>query len=196
MASSDLDYIVEDEPSLNHVRQLVAGLVQFNAGRGEAENRCPLGAFVRRGTEIVGGVDGYTHWRWLYVSHLWVRDDLRGEGVGRQLMTTIEHHARGRGCRSSWLDTFSFQAPDFYEAIGYRRFGELTDFPPGNNRLFLWKRLNEPASSAPSADRLPTRGASSGLGTRATTRCRIGDLKKAEGADNVQRAVASESYRD
>ena len=148
MANSDFDYIVEDEPAPNHVRQLVAGLVHFNDGRAEVENRSPLGVFVRRGAEILGGVDGYTHWRWLYVSHLWVRDDLRGEGVGMHLMATIENHAWRRGSRCSWLDTFSFQAPNFYEAIGYRRFGELPDFPPGSYRYFLWKHLERPAPSA------------------------------------------------
>jgi hypothetical protein len=63
-------------------------------------------------------------------------------------MTKLEHHAWGRGCRGSSLDTFSFRAPDFYEAIGYRRFGELPDFPPGSHRLVVWKRLDEPAPSA------------------------------------------------
>ena len=122
-------------------RQLVAGLVTYNDGRAEAENHHPLGVFVRRESEILGGVDGYTHWQWLFVSHLWVQDVLRGHGVGRRLMAMIEDEARVRGCRASWLDTFSFQAPGFYEAIGYRRFGELMDFPPGSNRHFLWKKL-------------------------------------------------------
>ncbi len=60
-------------------------------------------------------------------------------------MTTIENHAWLRGCRGSWLDTFSFQAPRFYQAIGYQQFGELPDFPPGSRRHFLWKSLDEPS---------------------------------------------------
>jgi GNAT superfamily N-acetyltransferase len=143
VTDSDFDYNVENEPKPEHVSQVVAGLVAFNGGKAEIENRRPLGVFVSRDREILGGVDGYTHWQWLYVSHLWIRDELRGRGVGSQLMTRIEHEAQLRGCNASWLDTFSFQAPDFYNAIGYRPFGKLSDFPPGSNRYFLWKSLDD-----------------------------------------------------
>jgi hypothetical protein len=56
-------------------------------------------------------------------------------------MGLIERQAQTRGCGASWLDTFSFQALDFYEALGYQRFGELADFPPGSSRYYLWKQL-------------------------------------------------------
>jgi len=144
VSSGDFDYLIQDEPDPEHVRQLIAGLVVFNDGSAELENRRPLGVFVRRDDEALGGVDGYTHWRWLYVSHLWVDDAVRGEGVGSHLMNAIETQARLRGCRAAWLDTFSFQAPGFYESIGYQRFGELPDFPPGSRRHFLWKPLTGP----------------------------------------------------
>ena len=97
MVSGDFDYLVEDEPGPEHVRRLVDGLVAFNDCQAEAENRVPLGVFVRRNDEIVGGVDGYTHWRWLCLDHLWVDDDLRGLGVGSHLMATIEARAQLRG---------------------------------------------------------------------------------------------------
>ena len=144
MPCGDLDYLIEDDPDPEHVRQLISGLVAFNDGRAELENRRPIAVFVRRDEEVLGGVDGYTHWRWLYVSHLWVHDDVRDEGVGSHLMSTIETQARLRGCRGAWLDTFSFQAPGFYESIGYQSFGELPEFPPGSRRHFLWKPLEGP----------------------------------------------------
>lgn len=95
-----------------------------------------------RGTGIVGGADGHTHWGWLRVSHLWVAESLCGGGLGRRLMHAIEDAGRGRGCRGAWLDTFSFQAPGFYAAIGYRPFGDLGDYPPGHTRHYLCKPLD------------------------------------------------------
>ena len=41
---------------------------------------------------------------------------------------------------SAWLDTFSFQGPEFYPKFGYREFGRL-DYPPDHQRIFLQKRL-------------------------------------------------------
>ncbi len=142
MNDHTFEVIVEDDPDADHVRQLVAGLVAFNASSAVAEDRRPLAVFLREGSRIVGGANGYTRWQWLYVSHLWIDDALRGRGVGRQVMHAIEEEGRRRGCRAAWLDTFSFQAPDFYQAIGYRQFGELTGFPPDHTRHFLWKPLD------------------------------------------------------
>jgi GNAT superfamily N-acetyltransferase len=141
MNDDTFELIVEDDPDPDHDRQLRDGLNRFNAARVGADVRRPLGVFCRQRDRIVGGVVGYTQWQWLFVSHLWVDDVIRRQGSGRQLMRAIEDEGRRRGCRCAWLDTFSFQALDFYEAIGYRQFGELTDFPPGHTRHFLWKPL-------------------------------------------------------
>ena len=91
--------------------------------------------------EAVGGIVGSTYWDWLYVDLLWLREDLRGQGYGHQLLTAAEDEARQRGAKKAYLDTFSFQAPDFYEQHGYRVFGTLDDFPIGHQRFFLTKAL-------------------------------------------------------
>ena len=66
----------------------------------------------------------------------------RGSGLGRRLMAMAEKAARGEGCVGIWLDTFEFQAPGFYEKLGFTPFGELPDHPRGGRRLFLHKRLD------------------------------------------------------
>jgi GNAT superfamily N-acetyltransferase len=91
--------------------------------------------------EIVGGVIGEIYWGWFHIDLLWVRDELRGRGYGHRLLATAEDEARRRGAKNAYLDTFSFQAPDFYKQHGYRVFGELGDFPPGHRRYFLTKQL-------------------------------------------------------
>ena len=59
-------------------------------------------------------------------------------------MVHAEARARDRGCHSAWLDTFSFQAPGFYQKLGYEEFGHL-DYRPGHQRHFLKNRLIPPA---------------------------------------------------
>jgi GNAT superfamily N-acetyltransferase len=90
---------------------------------------------------IAGGVIGEVFWSWLYVSLMFVKEELRGRGYGHRLLTLIEAEACKHGARNVFLDTFSFQAPDFYEKHGYRVFGELPDFPPGFTRYYLTKPL-------------------------------------------------------
>ena len=70
-----------------------------------------------------------------------MQDDLRGHGYEHQLLVQIEEAARQRGAKHVYLDTFSFQAPAFYERHGYRVFGELAEFPHGHRRYFMTKAL-------------------------------------------------------
>jgi GNAT superfamily N-acetyltransferase len=91
--------------------------------------------------EIAGGVIAALYWDWLYVDLMWIRDDLRNRGYGRRLLTLTEEEARRRGAKHAYLDTFSFQAPGFYERLGYRIFGTLQDFPAGHQRYYMTKEL-------------------------------------------------------
>jgi GNAT superfamily N-acetyltransferase len=118
------------------------GISDFNAeqaGDDHGKNLC----FVVQGPdgEIVGGVIGATYWDWLYVNLMWLKAELRGCGFGSQLLLAAEAEARQRGAKHAYLDTFSFQAPEFYKKYGYEVFGVLEDFPAGHRRYFLKKEL-------------------------------------------------------
>ncbi len=118
------------------------GLSAYNkrqAGESNFQRLC----FVLQSpdNEIVGGALGEMYWEWFHLDLLWVKDELRGHGYGYHLLLQIENEARKRGARNVFLDTFSFQAPDFYKKYGYQVFGELDDYPPGHQRYFLSKRL-------------------------------------------------------
>lgn len=90
---------------------------------------------------IVGGVLGELFWDWFHIDLLWIPEELRGHGYGHQLLLKIEEEAQERGAKNIFLDTFSFQAPEFYKKHGYQIFGELKDFPPGHQRYFFTKQL-------------------------------------------------------
>lgn len=109
------------------------------AGDNQFQRLC----YVLQGAdeEILGGVISEVYWEWLYIDLLWVKDELRNHGYGRQLMEIVEKKAKGLGARNAYLDTFTFQAPGFYEKLGYQVFGELPAFPPGYERFFMKKEL-------------------------------------------------------
>jgi GNAT superfamily N-acetyltransferase len=88
---------------------------------------------------LAAGLSGVLSWQWLFIAALWVDDAWRRRGIGRALLARAEAHAVAVHCHSAWLDTF--QARDFYQALGYRQFGALDDYPAGQTRYFLCKRL-------------------------------------------------------
>ena len=79
--------------------------------------------------------------KWVFVELLAVTEAGRGKGIGRQLMARVEDDARDRGMQGIWLDTFSFQAPDFYKSLGFSEFGRIDGYPDDGARHFLMKRL-------------------------------------------------------
>ena len=114
-----------------------------NAALGLPEpQRSAAGFFLREETgEIVGGVLANFWGDWMYADLVWVDRALRGKGHATSLMTAAERNAITRGCEGAYLSTFSFQARPLYEGLGYRVFGEQTDYPKGHSLYHLAKRL-------------------------------------------------------
>jgi GNAT superfamily N-acetyltransferase len=135
-----ITFVTDEAPTPERVQSVIRNLVAFNEQVAPPEHREAVAVFAAIGDRLVGGVVGFTHWNWLFVSHLWVAEDERLAGVGTHLMSRIEHVAIRRGGIGAHLDTFDFQALPFYERIGYSVFGSLPDYPPGHNRNFLMKR--------------------------------------------------------
>ncbi|MCF2527096.1 GNAT family N-acetyltransferase [Yinghuangia soli] len=94
------------------------------------------------GGEVVGGVAGKTWAYWLHVDLLWVDKEHRGAGLGGQLLARAEEIARTEhGCTHVRLETWDFQAPEFYRKKGYAVVGEVHDYPPGVTEYILAKKL-------------------------------------------------------
>ena len=120
------------------------GIAQFGEALFSGTSVTDVAVFVRddAGTVLGGVVGNYGSFGWLWVDALWVGEELRGQGYGTRLMKMIEAEAARHGAANVYLNTFSFQAPAFYEKLGYTVFAELEDFPPGHSRLFLRKKLS------------------------------------------------------
>jgi ribosomal protein S18 acetylase RimI-like enzyme len=137
---NEIQINVQEHCSSEDREQIVSSLVRDNDGQAAPETYRDLVVLSRLGGELVGGLIGYTHWNWLFAKQLWVAEAVRRNGVGSSLMRAAEHEAQVRGCLHAHCDTFDFQALPFYQALGYRIFGQLDDYPAGHTRYFLHKR--------------------------------------------------------
>lgn len=91
--------------------------------------------------EIIGGLLGVMY-RYCYALNiLWVDERYRKCGYGRMLMEKVEGLVREKGCSFIHLDTFSFQAPEFYQKNGYAIFGVLDGYTDGISRYYLKKDI-------------------------------------------------------
>jgi GNAT superfamily N-acetyltransferase len=90
---------------------------------------------------LIGGLLGEWRSYWLHVDILVIAEPWRGSGLGSGLMDEAERETRSRGYRGIFLDTFTFQAPGFYEKLGFTRFGSIQNYCDGHDRHFYEKRL-------------------------------------------------------
>jgi ribosomal protein S18 acetylase RimI-like enzyme len=143
MADGTSESLTEREQDL--ARRLVEQLECFNS---EAAGAGDLREFILVETdgheELVGGVYGWTWGGTCWIEALWVREDARGRGLGRRLMLAVQEEARRRGCHQMALDSHTYQAPAFYERLGFDVVGEIPDFPAGHSKFLFRKVLGDP----------------------------------------------------
>ena len=131
-----------DQKSYDRVVEL---LVEYNLSKTkqfEKEINKPIEIIARNElNEIIGGLYGRSLWGTLEIKTFVVKTENRNEGIGRKLIQEAEKEAKNRNCRFISLDTFSFQAPEFYEKLGFIKIGTETDFPKGFEKHYYRKKL-------------------------------------------------------
>ena len=144
-ANHSVVIIEESDPDPETISTISCGLDTYNEGAAGRKGGDPLWLVARNGQgDILGGVKGEIAWNWCYVAWLWVDEAARQGGLGSQLLGRAEAISIEKGCVGVFLNTFSFQAPNFYRSHGYREFGRLDNMPPGHSRIWFAKVLGSP----------------------------------------------------
>ena len=92
--------------------------------------------------EVLAGINSILYcWNCLYIDVLWVKEEFRENGYGSALLIEVEKIAKEKGCKLIHLDTFDFQAKDFYLKHGYEVFGVLDDCPSEHKRYYMKKNI-------------------------------------------------------
>ena len=128
-----------------NIKKIVGGINEYNLGKVSAiaDMWTPLEFVVLdgKGIEIGGILAGLGYWNGLEIRILWVDEIYRNKGIGTQILKHVEKIAKDKGAEISMLDTFDFQAEEFYLKNGYESIGEIKDFPKGHRRIYFSKKL-------------------------------------------------------
>ncbi|MCB0097907.1 MAG: GNAT family N-acetyltransferase [Caldilineaceae bacterium] len=145
MESSNLPeqpLIIETEIPPSDLRFLEDQINQYNIQTTGFTDYRPLAAFVHNAqNDLIAGISGFTWGGCCEIQFLWVHVDYRHMGFGRQLLAAAEAEAFNRQCGIVVLNTHSFQAPAFYQKLGYTITGIDEDYPAGHRQYHLQKRL-------------------------------------------------------
>ena len=123
--------------------QEIGNLIRsYNRSKREAAESEPLNLYVEDDSgELLAGLVAETFGNWLEIEYLFVKEDLRGQGIGSQLLQQAESEAKKRNCRFAFVNTYQFQAPAFYQKHGYQKVFTLKDYPCTGQRHYYQKDL-------------------------------------------------------
>ena len=123
--------------------QIIGDLIRsYNRSKREVAESEPLTLYVEdEHGEIMAGLVAETFGNWLEIEYLFVKEDLRGQGIGSQLLHQAESEAKMRNCRFAFVNTYQFQAPAFYQKYGYKEVFTLKDYPYTGQRYYYQKDL-------------------------------------------------------
>ena len=123
--------------------QIIGDLIRsYNRSKREAAESEPLNLYVEDdSSQLMAGLVAETFGNWLEIEYLFVKEDLRGQGIGSQLLHQAESEAKKRNCRFAFVNTYQFQAPAFYQKYGYKEVFTMKDYPYTGQRHYYQKEL-------------------------------------------------------
>lgn len=133
--------VINHTPNQSDNEVIREGLIKsYEAKFGERDKQ--FSVFLKSDSEkIFGGIQAFFDTESIYIDALWVEENLRKQGYGKKLLSAAEREAIKNGCKFSLVDTWDFQAEEFYLKNGYERIGELKNYWHGHSKLFLRKKL-------------------------------------------------------
>ena len=131
-----------DDGSERDINEIHAMLKDYNLSHREPSKNVPLGIYYENEKgEKQAGLVGETFGNWLCIKYLFVSEELRGQGIGKKIIESAEEEAKRRGCKYVFVDTFSFQAPGFYQKLGFKEVFALNHYPYTEARYYYTKEL-------------------------------------------------------
>jgi ribosomal protein S18 acetylase RimI-like enzyme len=136
------EIIYENNPNSADIQLLNDGII-LEHKRKKYNEPLDFFSFLIRDNDrkIVAGCAGDNMYGGLFVGQLWVTEPLRGKGYGTQLMLKVNVLAKERKCNFITVNTFNWEAPEFYKKLGFYVEFERKGFNQNSVFCFLRKDL-------------------------------------------------------
>lgn len=117
---SDYHFEYQEQPVQEEEQVLFEGINDEAVLKKKMGRITPFGIFIKNAQGgVLGGISGVTYYGCLYVDMLWLKGELRKQGLGKQLMVQAEELGCERGCTFSTVATMDWEALPFYQKLGY-----------------------------------------------------------------------------
>lgn len=133
---------VNQNPSKLDIEYISNSLFEFNCHKVGINDFAEILIQLKNNSnQVCGGIVGWSRWNWAHIENLWIMEEYRGHGFGKQLLAQFETIAINRNCAFIDLDTFNFQAPEFYIKNGYQKQFVIDGIGHNVSKYFFKKSL-------------------------------------------------------
>ncbi len=133
-----IEYTIDQNPKPEDDKILREGIVNFNADVIK-EKATHFNVYAKENNQVVGGALIWEHSDALYIDVLWINENYRKIGIGTKIVSMINMIALDKGISKIFVDTYEFQAQEFYQKHGFNNIGTIPGYLLGYDRSFLRK---------------------------------------------------------
>jgi GNAT superfamily N-acetyltransferase len=136
----DFNIVFTESPSTQDLEDIYNGLDKYAQQKMGYRSFKPFGFLVHAANGVLlAGCTGVIMYGVTYIKLLWVEEELRGKGLGQELLNKTEAFAVEKKCRYITVDTFSWQAKEFYEKMGYT-IEHVYDGYDGDSKFYFFRK--------------------------------------------------------
>ena len=135
-------YVKLENRESEKAQEIANQIRAYNRSKREEAESVPLNLYLEdEKGNLMAGLVAEIFGNWLEIEYLFVKEELRKQGIGSKLLQQAESEAKNRNCRFAFVNTYQFQAPDFYLSHGYKEVFTLEDYPYTGQRYYYQKDL-------------------------------------------------------
>lgn len=134
--------ITDYNPSTSDIKIIKNGIAEFNDVKLNYKSGVLCILLKNEDNITCGGAFTWYDKESIYIETLWISEEFRNKSFGTKILHSVEKEAKKLGCAFCTLDTFGFQAEDFYLKNGYKRIGIIENYIRHYARIFLRKEIS------------------------------------------------------
>ena len=135
-----IKFELKHTPDAEEQKVIRDGIVTFNQAiindKHTSFNIC-----VKDKETIIAGAIIYQHKDALYLDVLWCSENYRNKGIGSKLIAMVDAEAKSKSISKLFVDTYAFQAQEFYKKHGFKVIGTVPEYLLGHDRIFMRKDI-------------------------------------------------------
>ncbi|MFK7968142.1 MAG: GNAT family N-acetyltransferase [Rickettsiaceae bacterium] len=93
--------------------------------------------------KLIGVVVVQIFWGQLHIKYLVIEEGYRSQGYATKLMESAFKYGKQQACQFTFVETMSFQAPEFYQKLGFKIELKRNGYEKGTSMYYLCKNLVE-----------------------------------------------------